>query len=114
MHIVLMDIIATPYFERRCKKLLSEKERAVLLATLEADPLAGSVVRGTGGIRKMRLAREGGGKSGGYRIIYFFYDVAHPLWLLDVYPKNTQEELTPEQEKVLGKLAKELKAGYKK
>jgi len=50
---------------------LSEDDRADLISTLAADPLAGDLVPGLGGIRKLRFAQAGRGKSGGFRVIYY-------------------------------------------
>jgi hypothetical protein len=50
----------------------------------------GVVEPGTGGARKIRLPRIGFGKSGGYRVIYFYYTTESQLWLLDIYAKSDQ------------------------
>ena len=63
-----MTVVETPSFLRRAKGLLSETERADLVAYLAEHPDSGKVMEGTGGVRKLRWAREGEGKSGGYRL----------------------------------------------
>ena len=63
----------------------------------------------TGGVRKVRWARAGGGKRGGARVIYFYHDARRPLYLLMVYAKARQENLTPDQKKAVRMLAAILK-----
>ena len=78
---------------------LLDLEKALL-----ENPRLGDVIEGTGGARKMRIQLEGRGKSGGGRVIYLdVYEKEH-LYLLLAYPKNVQENLTPDQKKALKKL----------
>ncbi|MBV8165173.1 MAG: addiction module toxin RelE, partial [Alphaproteobacteria bacterium] len=63
----------TSIFSRRADALLSVEERAQLIDFLANNPLAGDVIEGTGGVRKVRFAAKGRGKSGGVRVIYYFY-----------------------------------------
>ncbi len=63
----MQTVLLTPTFERQAKAAeLSEDDVAAIVSALAADPLAGDLVAGTGGARKVRLARSGSGKSGGY------------------------------------------------
>ena len=78
----MITVAETSEFVRRARKLLSEPERCRLISYLAACPEAGEVMEGTGGIRKVRWAREGKGKSGGVRVIYFYYNAGMPLYLL--------------------------------
>ena len=64
-----------------------------------SDPEAHPVMPGMGGIRKARWARQGGGKSGGVRTIYYYRVADSKIYLLLVYAKNEQEDLTREQRK---------------
>lgn len=102
-------IIETSVFERKAQKLLSMAEYESLVLTLATTPDVGDVMQGTGGFRKLRLAREGGGKSGGFRVVYFFHCKGCPVYLFDVYGKNEQSNLTDEQKNLLAKLAVKLK-----
>jgi mRNA-degrading endonuclease RelE of RelBE toxin-antitoxin system len=88
-----MTVVETPLFLRKAA-LLSEGERAELLAFLGSNPEAGSVIPETGGIRKIRWAAPGRGKRGGFRVIYYFHDENFPLFLLTMYAKNQQANLT--------------------
>ena len=81
-------VIETPIFSRKAEDLLIEDEREGFAAFISQNPAAGSVVRGTGGVRKVRWARVGGGKSGGVRVIYYNQLAHEEIWLLTLYAKN--------------------------
>ena len=103
-----------PFAATAKKAGLTEAERAGLTDFLARNPEAGDVIEDTGGLRKVRWAKAGAGKRGGYRAIYYFFDVATPIFLLAIYPKNQQENLTPEQKKRLTNLAADLKSAAKR
>lgn len=65
------------------------------------DPQLGDVIEGTGGARKMRIRLEGRGKRGGGRVIYLDVLEHEDLYLLFAYPKNVQDDLTPDQKKAI-------------
>lgn len=58
------------------------------------DPECGVLIQGTGGVRKVRIALEGRGKSGGARVVYFFHNLDMPLYLLTIFAKNRKSSLT--------------------
>ena len=70
---LLLTVIETPSFLRDSKKLLDDDERDALIYYLSSSPNAGTLIKGTGSIRKVRWEREDAGKSGGYRVIYFYH-----------------------------------------
>ncbi|MGD9727432.1 MAG: type II toxin-antitoxin system RelE/ParE family toxin [Gammaproteobacteria bacterium] len=70
-------------------------------------------MEGTGGIRKLRWARTGGGKSGGIRVIYYFHDESMPLYLLAAFGKNEKANLSKEERNLLAKAVKELVASWR-
>ena len=70
-------------------------------AFLTLRPDAGSVMKGTGGMRKLRWAGSGRGKRGGLRVIYYWWVKTERISLLMVYPKNEQDDLTADQLKQL-------------
>ena len=88
---------------RRCWKAmgLADADLLVLEAALLENPRLGDVIEGTGGARKMRIQLEGRGKSGGGRVIYLDVFERENLYLLFAYPKNVQENLTPDQKKAI-------------
>ena len=71
-----------------------------------ANPLAGDVIKDTGGLRKMRFAdeRRGKGKRGGLRIIYFWWAANAQCWLFTLYDKDQADDLTPKQRNQLAQL----------
>ncbi len=91
---MLNTVAETPEYVRCAAKLLSAQERTDVVAYLAANPRAGDLMQGTGGIRKLRWARGGRGKSGGVRVIYYFYSEAVPLYLLTVFGKNERANLS--------------------
>jgi Mg-chelatase subunit ChlI len=76
---VLHSVLETSVFSRRADALLSREERADLIATLAANPLAGAVVPELEGVRKLRFAPKGRGKSGAFRAIYYLLSDAEPI-----------------------------------
>lgn len=88
-------VIETPAFLASASdEGISDDERAAMVSYLSRNPAAGEIMPGTGGARKLRFAGRGKGKSGGYRIITFYADVDMPVFLLDVYSKDSQANLS--------------------
>lgn len=102
----MQTIAETPEFVRRIGKLVGDTERRALIEYLASRPKAGVLLKGTGGIRKLRWAREGSGKSGGIRVIYYFHDDRLPLYLLSVFGKNERSNISDAQRNELASLAK--------
>lgn len=87
--------VELPFFQKKWKALgLDDKDLKRLQEELIADPKVGDVMKGTGGIRKMRFAFEKRGKSGSVRIIYVDFEVYEKIFLITAYPKNEKENLT--------------------
>jgi hypothetical protein len=108
-----ITVIETPSFLRDSKELLDDDEREALVAYLAYNPRAGRIVVGTGGIRKVRWARENEGKSGGYRVVYFYHSEEAPLFALNVFAKNEKANLTKEERNDLKKLTAVLVENYR-
>ncbi len=104
----VMEFIETSVFTKALNALLTDDEYRLLQNTLWRDPLVGDVVRGGGGIRKMRFAIEGRGKSGGVRVIYYAMPVDAEIYLLLIYPKSKKDSLSAEETAILRALVKEL------
>ena len=96
-----MEIIENSVFTRRIKEILSDDEYGQLQRMLVGDPEAGVVIPGGGGLRKLRWAVSGKGKSGGLRIIYYWYVGEEIIYMLFVYKKSEQKDLTGKQIKIL-------------
>ncbi|NQW11400.1 MAG: type II toxin-antitoxin system RelE/ParE family toxin [Alphaproteobacteria bacterium] len=82
--------------------------------TIAADPLVAPVIQGTGGIRKLRWALPGGGKSGGIRTIYFYLGEPETIYMLMAYPKSDQENLSPADKKAWTIFVREIKKARSK
>lgn len=95
------SVAETSIFSRRADALLERDDCTALIDALAADPMAGSLVPGLGGIRKLRFAPAGRGKSGAFRVIYYFAAVNRPILALLIYAKNEQDNITPQQKKAL-------------
>ncbi len=92
-----MVIIETRIFTQRIKDLMSDDDYRELQETLVNRPGMGNVIKGTGGLRKVRWKLGGSGKSGGVRVIYYWMTEEKQIYMLFVYQKSKQEDLTPEQ-----------------
>ena len=110
---MLITIVELPEYIRRAQKLLNEEERNKLVFYLSTNPKSGDLIQGTGGIRKIRWARGGKGKSGGVRVIYFYFDEEMPLFLLTIFGKAEKANLSKSDRNDLAKLTKELVSLYK-
>lgn len=106
----LQTVVELPEFLRRAKAIMSEDERTALIDFVAATPDAGISLGG--GLRKLRFARPGGGKSGGYRTIYVFGGTEAPIFLLTVFAKNEKVNLSRTEQAELVKLSKALLAHY--
>jgi mRNA-degrading endonuclease RelE of RelBE toxin-antitoxin system len=98
-------VISTPEFFSQAKKYgLSQDEINAIVEYLATDPLAGEVMVGTGGARKLRHAGKGRGKSGGYRTIHYYGGDDIPVFLLTVYGKGAAANLTKAERNALAKI----------
>jgi hypothetical protein len=91
---VVHAVVETPAYLAIANKLFSEEERADIVALVAADPECGDLIRGTGGFRKVRVARKGMGKSGGARVVYIWRNERFPVFLIAAFPKNEKENLS--------------------
>ena len=80
-------------FERARPLYLDDDEYAELQEFMMQNPEAGNIVRGSGGVRKLRWKREGAGKRGGLRVIYFVRYQPHEFWMLALYAKARRENV---------------------
>ena len=99
----LQTVVETAEFIRRAKAVgVGEAERAGVVTMLAREPEAGVPLGG--GLRKIRVARKGGGKSGGYRVLYFYRAPLMPLFLLSVFAKNEKANISRVERAELVKL----------
>ena len=102
-----MEFIETPLFTKQINKLLPDDDYKSLQDLLIMNPEAGSVIRGSGGLRKVRWSLIGKGKSSGIRAIYYHITADHQIYFLTAYAKNQQENLSDKELMILSKLVKE-------
>ena len=89
---------------------MSDAEREAIVALVASSPDTGVALGG--GLRKMRIPRAGGGKSGGYRTIYVFGGSTMPVFLVTVFAKNEKDNLSKAEQAAAVDLAKQLLATY--
>jgi len=109
---IVHTVVETPTYLASANKRFSEKERADIVALLAADPECGDLIRGTGGFRKVRVARKGMGKSGGARVVYIWRNERFPVFLITVFPKNEKENLSMAERNALKKRANSIFETY--
>jgi mRNA-degrading endonuclease RelE of RelBE toxin-antitoxin system len=102
-----MLIKETSVFTRQVGKLLDRESYRLLQLRLAGEPDAGELIRGTGGLRKIRWEAASRGKRGGVRVIYYWARKQDVILLLLIYGKTQQDDLTPEQKSLLKKLVRE-------
>jgi hypothetical protein len=93
---------------------MTDEERDNIVSIIAADPEAGAIMPGCGGARKLRVAKPGRGKSGGYRVITYYAGDAVPTFLITVFAKGEKDNLTKAERNDLAKLTKVLTAAYGK
>lgn len=96
-----MIIFETPIFTEQIQDIMEDDDYADLQRVLCQNPAAGDLIKGTGGLRKIRWVASGRGKRGGARVIYYWMHQEDQIFMLFVYPKNKQIDLTEAQKKVL-------------
>lgn len=101
----LLTVVETASYLSKAERILTPQERQAIVDSIAAAPSQGAVVRGLGGIRKMRIGMGGRGKRGGGRVIYWFHSGAYPAVLLWVFAKNEAGDLTAAQSKMLKSVA---------
>jgi hypothetical protein len=104
---IVHTVIETPAYLAAAKDAgMSADELQVVVDLIAANPEAGDIMQGCGGARKLRVARPGSGKSGGYRVISYFAGEKVPVFLLTVFPKNMKSNLTKAEQNAFSKAVK--------
>lgn len=102
-----MWFIETPVFSGQLYGFLPDEDYRALQLALAFRPEQGVLIPGSGGLRKLRWSFRGKGKSGGLRIIYYWEPAEELIYLLFLYPKSQQEDLSPDQLKQLRRILQE-------
>lgn len=111
----MQTIVETEQFLRRARDCgVSEDERAEIVLRIAADPKGGDLMPGTGGARKVRIARPGQGKRGSYRVITFYSGDDVPVFLLTMYAKRMKGDVSQDEKNAFRKLSKALPAAYRR
>lgn len=103
-----IEFIETSIFTRQIQLIATDDELRQLQHELIADPEKGDLIKGTGGLRKVRMALGTRGKSGGARVIYFLA-TREIIYLILAYPKSQKDSLTDEEKGKLKALTQQLK-----
>jgi len=102
-------VFRLPAYEKRASRLLSPAEKTALEDHIAEAPETHPIVPGTGGVRKVRWGRGGRGKSGGVRAIYYFHIGQHAVYMLTLYAKSEQADLTEGDQRGIRKIVTRLK-----
>ena len=89
----MLTVVESPIFQKLWPLYWDEDERAEFAAHISANPEEGAVIRGSGGVRKVRWTRPGTGKSGGVRIIYLLRPEREEVYLLTMFAKSARENI---------------------
>ncbi len=89
----MVTFVESPLFTKQVHDYLTDDEYGAFQAFLATNPEVGDVVRGSGGVRKVRWGRRGTGKSGGVRVLYFARTDAGEIWLLLIYAKSAVDSM---------------------
>jgi len=108
----LLAVAETQLFIRQAADVWNDAERHAFIDFIAANPEEGDMIPDTGGIRKIRWRRQGAGKRGGVRVVYFYHDPAMPLYLLMVYAKAQQENLSSDEKRRVQSLVTALKHSH--
>lgn len=102
----LQTVVELAEFQRRAKAIMTDGEREAAIVWIAENPEAGKSLGG--GLRKVRIPREGSGKSGGFRTIYVFGGRHMPIFLITVFAKNERANLTTKEQAAAVELSKEI------
>jgi len=102
------SLVELPAFARHRERYLDDEAFRRLQRQLVADPEAGTVLRGTGGLRKLRFGddRRSKGKRGGLRVVYFWWREGSQIWLFTLFGKDEVSDLTPGERETLRRMLK--------
>lgn len=106
----MQTVVETPtYLTAAAKVGMNEADRVAAVDQIAADPQAGDMIAGGGGVRKVRVAGRGKGKSGGYRILTYYLTDDEPVFLISVINKSKTANLSDAQKAVVKTVAKDIR-----
>lgn len=107
-----ITVAETAVFLRQASSIWSNEEHIEFIDFIARNSEAGDLIPASGGVRKIRWRRQGSGKRGGARIIYFYHDPGMPLYLLMVYAKARRDDLSPDARRTVQALVARLKQAH--
>ena len=110
---MIAEIVSLPGYESQVSALLNEDERMAMEFYVACAPEGHPVIPGAGGFRKARWARRGKGKSGGFRVVYYFLVEPGRIYMAAIYAKSRMQTLSAADRNVLAKLAAQIKKAAK-
>lgn len=108
-----VSVIEFAGYRRRANELLTAGQRDAVIDLVAYEPTCGDIIPGSGGLRKVRIGRDGIGKRGGTRVVYYFYNEDFPILLLALYAKNEKSDLTTAEKREFAAAMKEIVRQWK-
>ena len=109
----LAELVEVGRFRQEIEALMSEKEAFDLYTSIAKNPYQGALIKGTGGVRKLRWRGGGKGKRGGLRVIYYFHDEDMPTFLITAYGKSEKDDLSQAGKNAMKARIRELVSQYR-
>ena len=111
----MRTVVETPGYLVSAKSAgIPDAVRAEIVTAVARNPEAGDLMVGSGGLRKFRFARPGGGKSGGFRVLTYSISDDLPVFLIGVFGKNQKANLSSAERNELARRLKMMAATYRK
>lgn len=109
----MQTVVETGEFIKQAKTCMDKQAKDEFVNFIAHNPLAGDLIPGTGGARKIRWQSEANaGKRGGARVIYYFYNQEFPIFLFTAYGKNQRANISQAEKNVLHKIIKQIIETY--
>ena len=108
-----VSVIEFAGYRRRASELLTAGQRDAVIDLVAYEPTCGDIIPGSGGLRKVRIGRDGIGKRGGTRVVYYFYNEEFPILLLALYAKNEKSDLTTAEKREFAASMREIVRRWK-
>jgi len=108
-----VSVIEFAGYRRRAIELLTAGQRDAVIDLVAYEPTCGDIIPGSGGLRKVRIGRDGIGKRGGTRVVYYFYNEDFPILLLALYAKNEKSDLTTAEKREFAASMREIVRQWK-
>lgn len=107
-----VTVVEMETFVRQAAAVWTDLERMEFIDYIARNPTDGDLIPQSGGVRKVRWGRQGTGKRGGVRVIYYYMDLDAPLYLLLIYAKAARTDLSPDAKRAVKTLADRLKRAH--